>query len=893
MKKQFHKIKIAAENLSRSNKLENKNDELNKVEKQVDKYKDVLEKIHKKFSPSAGTDQDREKRIKKVNEYRLAQTLEETAKDLPEELCLFNVMKKCGELEKNIANHILDYEIQTENDVTKRLKAILDNDIQQISNHKRSVNRFVTEYNSVKKAHENAQRSNESQKITSLRQEQEDLELKLEKERDHLAAEMFALIGKDEDMANCIKDFVECQKTYYERILENIQQSLRDINSIVNTCDKKRVFGVPLIEHLSSTNRRIAKVIELSVCCLIDRGLNEEGLLRVGCAGTKLKRLKNAIDAQYVNPPLSAEYQDIHVIGGLLKLYLRELPEPLLTYKLYTDFIQAAQKPTEGERKSAILNAVNQLQKYSPGHYENLRYLTRFLWCLWQRQDVNKMSSQNIAIVMSPNILWPPESSTNPIDYAGQVNSSAAVNTITEMLVSEWEHFFDGDVEFFQTITRDGLFAESGADVSAGFITVEKDGPPYLTEAISQQTNRTHSRSSSHDTSRILINTDTDSMRRGHSNDSLSDTSSATHADSPRLPNRRRHNKPSAPTPPHKTNPPSSSVHIYSVVEPKPSDQSHPATDLAEASVVMQQSMKCDSSSQTPPLTTKSELAQNFIKPDKPPRPAPMECATLNRSTYKNRDRLLSSNKPVALPRTILNAAKSTENLSIQSPDDNERVDIREKPAIPERPATLVRPISYRNEQFQEMMLKTATSDPSPPPPTTTNLKKASSFRGMSTTSMSNNPQQAVVVKSQNSPTSNGNSNGCANNNGNNTPNTTGHNNNHKTTLERAQIYSVEKQQVSIIDVTSSEPTSITTSVTTTANKSPLRIDNPATIGDSAMSQSREFIANESGMQTSLTQVPPSPRGFDPRIKRPQVPAPPPPTNHRKSDGALGDSTHL
>lgn len=80
----------------RSNKLENKNDELNKVEKQVDKYKDVLEKIHKKFSPSAGTDQDREKRIKKVNEYRLAQTLEETAKDLPEELCLFNVMKKCG-----------------------------------------------------------------------------------------------------------------------------------------------------------------------------------------------------------------------------------------------------------------------------------------------------------------------------------------------------------------------------------------------------------------------------------------------------------------------------------------------------------------------------------------------------------------------------------------------------------------------------------------------------------------------------------------------------------------------------------------------------------------------------------------------------------------------------
>ena len=82
----------------RSSKSDNKNDELIKVEKQVDKYKDVLDKIHKKFSPSAGSEQDREKRIKKIHEYRLAQSLEESFKDLPEELILNKVIKRCGKI---------------------------------------------------------------------------------------------------------------------------------------------------------------------------------------------------------------------------------------------------------------------------------------------------------------------------------------------------------------------------------------------------------------------------------------------------------------------------------------------------------------------------------------------------------------------------------------------------------------------------------------------------------------------------------------------------------------------------------------------------------------------------------------------------------------------------
>lgn len=40
---------------------------------------------------------------------------------------------------------------------------------------------------------------------------------------------------------------------------------------------------MPLVDHLVKTDRKISSIIELCVCCLMEKGLNEEGLLRIGC----------------------------------------------------------------------------------------------------------------------------------------------------------------------------------------------------------------------------------------------------------------------------------------------------------------------------------------------------------------------------------------------------------------------------------------------------------------------------------------------------------------------------------------------------------------------------------------------------------------------------------
>lgn len=318
-------------------------------------------------------------------------------------------------------------------------------------------------------------------------------------------------------------------------------------------------------------------------------------------AGSKLRRFRTAIDANIAQPPLPAEYGDVHVIAGVLKLYLRDLPDPLLTYRLYDEFVAATRRPTEEQCKRAILNAVNQLPA---DNYLNLRYLTRFLSILADNSAQNKMSSQNIAIVMSPNLLWSPASDADTAaaldsasDYLQKVNSSTAVNRIVELLVADWSFFFDGEIDFYQTLRRDELFRETGSNGSNGhaalpsFVaggavhghahTTADISEPMLSHAMTKSMNAaflsnessavsmaattaamntsttghggyvgSHSRSNSHDTSLILLSGHLDGTKRSQSSSSLSDASSPPGLHSPKLPVRRKHNKPAAPTPP-------------------------------------------------------------------------------------------------------------------------------------------------------------------------------------------------------------------------------------------------------------------------------------------------------------------------------------------------------
>lgn len=71
----------------------------------------------------------------------------------------------------------------------------------------------------------------------------------------------------------------------------------------------------------------------------------------------------------------------------------------------------AAAKITNNEARLRALWDV--LHKLPPANLENLRFLIKFLAVLTKNQDVNKMSPQNIAIVIAPNLIWSPQEDVN------------------------------------------------------------------------------------------------------------------------------------------------------------------------------------------------------------------------------------------------------------------------------------------------------------------------------------------------------------------------------------------------------------------------------------------------------------------------------------------------
>lgn len=197
----------------------------------------------------------------------------------------------------------------------------------------------------------------------------------------------------------------------------------------------KPVYGVPLREHLRVTGKRIALPLEICITFLLKHGLREEGLLRIVGGSSKVKRLKSSIDSGCFSPKPIPEYQDVHVLASALKMYLRELPDPLLTSTMYKDWMQSMQRP-ETERLEIVKNLISKLPQ---ANRDNLAYLIQFLSEL-SRHPQNKMSSSNIAIVIAPNLLWDKEESLM------NMGNCATTNMLVELFIKEVQTLFPDDV---------------------------------------------------------------------------------------------------------------------------------------------------------------------------------------------------------------------------------------------------------------------------------------------------------------------------------------------------------------------------------------------------------------------------------------------------------------
>ncbi|KAF4085423.1 hypothetical protein AMELA_G00118170 [Ameiurus melas] len=161
-----------------------------------------------------------------------------------------------------------------------------------------------------------------------------------------------------------------------------------------DTVQYEKKFGVRLAPLL----------VEQCVNFIREQGLDEEGLFRMPGQANLVKELQDAFDCG--EKPQFDSNTDVHTVASLLKLYLRELPEPVIPFCKYDDFLTCAQLLAKDEEEG--LQELGQQVKTLPSaNYNLLKYICKFLDEVQSHSGENKMSVQNLATVFGPNILRP------------------------------------------------------------------------------------------------------------------------------------------------------------------------------------------------------------------------------------------------------------------------------------------------------------------------------------------------------------------------------------------------------------------------------------------------------------------------------------------------------
>uniref|UniRef100_H3CRA7 Rho GTPase activating protein 12b n=1 Tax=Tetraodon nigroviridis TaxID=99883 RepID=H3CRA7_TETNG len=205
-------------------------------------------------------------------------------------------------------------------------------------------------------------------------------------------------------------------------------QAVRDKGYI-----KDQVFSCSLADLCHRENATVPAFVKLCIDHVENTGLCVDGLYRVSGNLAIIQKLRYTVDRDEKVSLQDGKWEDIHVITGALKMYFRELPEPLFTYALFHDFVSAIKITDFKHRVQAIRDLVKQLPK--PNH-DTMQALFKHLRKVIDHGEENRMTTQSVAIVFGPTLLRP------EIETFNMAVHMVYQNQIVELILHEYESIF-------------------------------------------------------------------------------------------------------------------------------------------------------------------------------------------------------------------------------------------------------------------------------------------------------------------------------------------------------------------------------------------------------------------------------------------------------------------
>ncbi|KAF6371394.1 Rho GTPase activating protein 12 [Rhinolophus ferrumequinum] len=172
---------------------------------------------------------------------------------------------------------------------------------------------------------------------------------------------------------------------------------------------KDQVFGANLANLCQRENGTVPKFVKLCIEHVEEYGLDIDGIYRVSGNLAVIQKLRFAVNHDEKLDLNDSKWEDIHVITGALKMFFRELPEPLFTFNHFNDFVNAI-KQEPRQRVAAVKDLIKQLPK---PNQDTMQILFRHLKRVIENGEKNRMTYQSVAIVFGPTLLKPEKETGN------------------------------------------------------------------------------------------------------------------------------------------------------------------------------------------------------------------------------------------------------------------------------------------------------------------------------------------------------------------------------------------------------------------------------------------------------------------------------------------------
>ncbi|XP_036375027.1 rho GTPase-activating protein 28-like isoform X1 [Megalops cyprinoides] len=216
--------------------------------------------------------------------------------------------------------------------------------------------------------------------------------------------------------------------TYYDALGVELKRT----RSTRGKARESGIFGVPLATLLENDQKKLpGSKVPLVFTKLLSKleqtGLQTEGILRVPGSASRVKHLRQELEAKFYEDRFDWEQVRQNDAAGLLKMFIRELPCPLLTLQHLPAFL-AVQNMTSSRNQIQALHLLIML--LPEPNRDTLKALLEFLRKVVAHEDKNRMSLWNVSMIVAPNLFIAHGKSTKLEEMQGAAGAAHLVRLL-------------------------------------------------------------------------------------------------------------------------------------------------------------------------------------------------------------------------------------------------------------------------------------------------------------------------------------------------------------------------------------------------------------------------------------------------------------------------------